>query len=806
MIYIIYDKERKECVMLKLEGITKDYVSKGQPTVNALKGIDISLRRSEFVAILGQSGCGKTTLLNIVGGLDRYTEGDLIINGKSTKDYKDGDWDTYRNHSVGFVFQSYNLIPHISILRNVEMALIIGGVDKKTRRERAMAALKEVGLEGLEKKRPNQLSGGQMQRVAIARAIVNDPEIILADEPTGALDTETSIQVMDILKELSKDRLIVMVTHNPDLAEKYATRIVRMSDGVLVSDSDPYADQDYYKDCEVYLEELAAKQEEENASKTKRQIKREARNSRMSFGTSLGLSMNNLVAKKGRTTLVAIASSIGIIGIALVLSVSNGFNGYIQNIQTEALSTYPLTISKNNTDIMSLMTGIMGSMGDTSGVAYPDDDVVGMDTTTADLLDALVASNNQSDTASFKKYVEQDEIKEEYMDSISAIAYSYDAGMHIYLKQEDGSAEQVIPLDLTKGDYTEMQLQYVYQFTSIFSSYLSMIPIFEELMPNWDTINYPERTYNEIIESQYDLMAGEWPSEITDVVIVVNEYNRLDDYQLIGMGLQSAEPLIVRLLKSYMDNADEIFPGDYEPDQFSATYDDLLALDYYIPMAYELYDFNQDLDENKDPIDPTEDALNGYYSLKEGDELEDLLYNDESTIHLNVCGILRPKQGTSTTSISGCVGYSPYLTEYIINEANNSVNYEGYDSVTTNPIVAQQTYETIDVLTGEGFTDTTASANLTSFGVADLSTPETIYIYPKSFDSKDKIYEMIGGYDDFLREQCLAENPLASEQQISRYIDEHTVMVNDTISSLMDVITMIVNAVTYVLIAFVSIS
>ena len=410
--------------MLELKGIKKDYLA-GENTVHALKGIDLRFRRNEFVSILGPSGCGKTTMLNIIGGLDQYTEGDLIINGRSTKDFKDRDWDTYRNHSIGFVFQSYNLIPHQTVLQNVELALTLSGVSKAERRKRAKKALEDVGLGNQLSKKPSEMSGGQMQRVAIARALVNNPDIILADEPTGALDTETSIQVMEILKEISRDRLIVMVTHNPELAEQYSSRIIRVLDGRLTDDSRPLTEEEYQRELR------ADKAENENGKKLKKPS--------MSFGTSFSLSLKNLFTKKGRTMLTSFAGSIGIIGIALVLSISQGFNTYINTIQEETLSSYPLTIQKTNTDLSALMETFMGSA--TSDSTHSNDAVY-KKSAIYDMMDALNnMETSENDLKSFKSYIEskRKDSESDLHRAVNGVQYSYDLDMLIYTKNVDGT-------------------------------------------------------------------------------------------------------------------------------------------------------------------------------------------------------------------------------------------------------------------------------------------------------------------------------------------------------------------------------
>ena len=430
--------------MLELKSIKKDYLA-GENTVHALKGIDLKFRKSEFVSILGPSGCGKTTMLNIIGGLDQYTEGDLIINGKSTKDFKDRDWDAYRNHSIGFVFQSYNLIPHQSVLQNVELALTLSGVSKSERRERAKKALEDVGLGNQLNKRPSEMSGGQMQRVAIARALVNNPDIILADEPTGALDTETSVQVMEILKKISSDRLIIMVTHNPDLAENYSSRIIRMLDGEIKDDSMPLSEQEI-------KEEQARDREEIKNNEKARKVKKPS----MSFATSFGLSLKNLFTKKGRTTLTAFAGSIGIIGIALILSISQGLTSYIDMVQEDTLSSYPLSIESQNIDLSTLMETFMNIHNDE---VNHEKDAIYKKQAIEEIVNAFANLEVQeNDLKSFKEYIEKDMAKEDsnLNKAINGIQYSYNLNLLVYTKNVDGN--------IIRSDATEMLAKMISEY------------------------------------------------------------------------------------------------------------------------------------------------------------------------------------------------------------------------------------------------------------------------------------------------------------------------------------------------------
>ena len=462
--------------MLQLKNITKDYLS-GDQTVHALKGIDIEFRKSEFVSILGPSGCGKTTLLNIIGGLDRYTSGDLIINGKSTKEFKDRDWDAYRNYSVGFVFQSYNLIPHQTVLANVELALTLSGVGKKERKQKAIKALEDVGLKEQIHKKPNQLSGGQMQRVAIARALVNDPDIILADEPTGALDTETSVQIMEILKDISKDKLIVMVTHNPDLAEKYSSRVIKALDGKVISDSNPYTEDD---------------------KKNEGELKAKSGKTSMNFLTALSLSLNNLMTKKGRTFLTAFAGSIGIIGIALILSLSHGVNDYIAKVQEDTLSNYPLTIYEESVDASSIMEVFMND----EDKEYNDDKIhskqlVGK---VFDKISKEVQRNNLKD---FKKYI--DETDNDVKKYSNAVQYGYNLTLNVYKENTDEGAIQVNPsTTFQKLGMTESSDESMYMMGN-------SMDVWAEMMDN-----------DELLKSQYDVISGKWPEKYNEVMLNVN--------------------------------------------------------------------------------------------------------------------------------------------------------------------------------------------------------------------------------------------------------------------------------------------
>ena len=534
--------------MLQLKNITKDYIS-GDSTVHALKGVSINFRKSEFVSILGQSGCGKTTLLNIIGGLDRYTSGDLIINGKSTKEFKDRDWDAYRNYSIGFVFQSYNLIPHQTILSNVELALTISGVSKKERKERAIKALEDVGLKEQIHKKPNQLSGGQMQRVAIARALVNNPDIILADEPTGALDTKTSVQIMEILKEISKDKLIIMVTHNPDLAEKYSSRIIKILDGIITDDSNPFE-----------------KEAEAQNDKAKRRTS-------MKFFTALRLSLNNLMTKKGRTILTSFAGSIGIIGIALILSISNGVQNYINKVEEETLSSYPITIQESTVDMSSMIEMMMGESS-----SNPENQEEGK-VYSSDIMDELIStlsskmqSNNLQE---LKKYIETEDT--EIKDNANAIQYSYNLNINLYKEDTSNGVVQVNPSTVMNalGMGEMMEAQENSSLNSMFgtsSMSMSNTDVWQEMLDN-----------EELLHSQYDILAGTWPKAYNEVVLIVDENNQISDYTLYALGLKDQKELEKRW--KAVENGEEV----KDSEQTSYTYDELLNLQFKLILNSDYY-------------------------------------------------------------------------------------------------------------------------------------------------------------------------------------------------------------------------
>ena len=625
--------------MLELKGIYKDYVA-GSGVVHALQGIDLQFRESVFVSILGPSGCGKTTLLNIIGGLDQYTEGDLVINGRSTKHFKDRDWDSYRNHSVGFVFQTYNLIPHQTVLQNVEIALTLSGVNKKIRRQKAIEALEAVGLGDQLRKRPSQMSGGQMQRVAIARALVNDPDIILADEPTGALDSETSVQVMEILKEVSKDRLVVMVTHNPELAENYSTRIIRMLDGRMQSDSMPLAPQEIQSNMKAdqqKAQEAAAKKEKKPS---------------MKWSTAFGLSLKNLVAKRGRTTLTSFAGSIGIIGIALIYAVSQGMTTYINTVQEDTLSSYPLVLEASTVDLSSLINSFMETAESNK---EHNKDAVYSKGMLYDLVNALSKmETTENDLRSFKAYLEkklEETDNEELREAINGIQYAYGLNMTVYTQSVDGvvidtNAEKLLQELMSEYMQTDISGMMQSAQNSNLSS-LMMTPSFnvwQEMLPGKDG-----KPINDLLLDQYDVIYGSWPNSYDEVVLVVDENNEISDLALYALGLTSEEDM-----KALMTAADK--GTSVEADLTKWTYEEICAKEYHVVLPSDGY---------------VKDEASGLFvNLRDTETGMRFLY--DNGLKLKITGIVRPNEDAVTAMMTGSIGYTSDLTAYVIEEAAKS--------------------------------------------------------------------------------------------------------------------------------------
>lgn len=694
--------------MLELKNIVKEYPAGGQP-VEALKGVSLQFRESEFVSILGPSGCGKTTLLNIIGGLDQYTSGDLVINGRSTKDYKDRDWDAYRNHSIGFVFQSYNLIPHQTVLQNVELALTLSGVSKAERRRRAKEALERVGLGSQLKKRPSEMSGGQMQRVAIARAIVNDPDIVLADEPTGALDTETSVQVMEILKEISKDRLIVMVTHNPELAQRYSTRIVRMLDGQVTGDTAPLTPEEAQK------ERASSVKKDEAARKAKRPS--------MSLWTSFGLSLKNLFTKKGRTALTSFAGSIGIIGIALIYAVSQGTTAYIDAVQEDTLSSYPLTLQSQEMDLGSLMEEFIDAAQSTDEHQL---DGVYQKPMIYDMVNALSSSETiENDLASFKTYLEQrlKDPEDPLYNAVSGVQYTYDPQLLVYTENVDGdillSDSQELMEDLLQEyfsiDMAAMSdLRSSYGMDSLASSMGggSMV-LWQEMLPGDDGA-----LISPMLEDQYDLVYGSWPNDYNEVVLVLDENNELDDMALYALGLKPQEEMDA-IMQAAVDQT------EVELEDQSWSYEEICSREYKTVLNADCYAYDE--------------ASGLYVDLRDTDA--GLRYLYDNGITLQVSGIIRPNENASAHMLSGSIGYTSALTEHLAQASQDSA-----------AIQAQMDSPNRDIFTGLPFQESTG--NLTDeekesafrsyvSGLEEQGKAET-YLAIQSLPTQEQIDQAVG--------------------------------------------------------------
>lgn len=653
--------------MLELKNIKKDYPGGGE-TVQALKGISLQFRKSEFVSILGPSGCGKTTMLNIIGGLDQYTEGDLVINGKSTKDFKDRDWDAYRNHSVGFVFQSYNLIPHQTVLQNVELALTLSGVGKSERRSRAKKALEQVGLGSQLKKKPSEMSGGQMQRVAIARAIVNNPDIVLADEPTGALDTETSLQVMEILKEISKDRLVIMVTHNPNLAERYSTRIVRMLDGLITDDSAPLS------------EEEIKKEQEEDKVKTEREKK--VKKPSMSLSTSFGLSLKNLITKKGRTALTSFAGSIGIIGIALIFAVSQGTTAYINALQEDTLSSYPITLEAHSMNLGALMEAFIGTA---HSQEEHDNDAVYQKPMVYDLVNALSSAETiDNDLAAFKAYIEErraDTSDENGLnEAISGIQYTYDTEFLVYTENVDGTIIRSDSQELLQElliEYFGLDMSSMMELGEDYGLMDSMGSLFSmgSSMVLWQEMLSGDngKLVSPLLESQYDVIYGSWPTEYNEIVLVVDENNEIDDMALYALGLKSKEEIDAVMQAAMNQTAIEV-------EQQKWSYEEICDMEFRIILNSSCY---------------TLDESTGLYTdLRESNAGLKYLY--DNGLSLKVSGIIRPSEDAVSSMLTGSIGYTSELTEYIIEQSKNSA-----------AVTAQLNNPSTDIFTGLPFKEST---------------------------------------------------------------------------------------------------
>ena len=798
--------------MLILKDIIKDYVT-GDTTVRAMRHISVNFRENEFVAILGPSGCGKTTMLNVIGGLDRYTSGDLIINGKSTKTFTDEDWDTYRNHSVGFVFQNYNLIPHQTVLTNVELALTLSGVSKKERRDRALEALRRVGLEEQANKHPTQMSGGQMQRVAIARALINNPDIILADEPTGALDSETSVQIMELLKEISSDKLIIMVTHNPELAYQYANRIVGMLDGEIVNDSNAFEPQDEDFEAET-------KKAEEEKAKGKKPS--------MSMGTAFSLSLRNLTTKKGRTFLTAFAGSIGIIGIALVLALSNGIQVYIDKVQNDTLLAFPMTVDKQTMDFNSLMSDITG-IG-TPGKADHDLDKIYVNKMFETMVNTFITQTSSNNLGAFRDYVEEN--KAAFNELCNDVQYKYSTPLNIYKADTSEGLIQVNPntlmdqFDMSSFGLTSTMTSSITDMTSA-----GLTSIWTELIGD-----------NSVIKGQYDVLYGKLPEQYNEVVLIVDSLNEINEMVVYGLGLKDQNEFMTNIMASF-ETGEEI---ESASDQ-SFTYDDILNMKFKLVLNCEYMH---------------KDKKTGLWT----DMRDNTLYVKnlvEQGVDINIVGILRPRKDNVISIGTGSIGYSKALMEYALEKTAESKVVKEQLADTTKDVLTGETFVNMTVndfdladidltkidyslLNLQPFLSMASEMDLSQIDIMDLSslfdfsnvtdfqkklmegflndeqvlalkqayidtinktaslsntyatlgystadTPTSIFIYPKSFEAKDKVNDMI----DYYNERVTADGH-----------PEYTITVTDYIGLVMDSITKILNIVTYVLIAFVSIS
>ncbi len=743
--------------MLQLKNIYKVYET-GDLKQTALDGVTLNFRESEFVAILGQSGSGKTTMLNVIGGLDQYDKGDLIINGKSTKEFKDREWDTYRNHSIGFVFQSYNLIPHQTVLANVELALTLSGVSKSERRKRAKEVLERVGLGKQLHKRPSQMSGGQMQRVAIARALINDPDILLADEPTGALDSETSVQIMELLKEISKDKLIIMVTHNPELAEEYANRIVRVRDGNVIDDTNP---------CST--EEL-----EVNKSRSER----EAKKTSMSFGTALSLSLNNLKTKKARTLMTAFAGSIGIIGIALILSLSSGVKSYIAKVQEDTLSSYPISIQSQTVDMTSMMENMMASEREEEN--HEPDRIYSRNIMTG-MVESMSAQMSKNDLKAFKEYLESGNTN--IYDYANVIQYGYDLGLQIYKEDTSNGIVKVSPESVyDKLGFGHMSNSPMTQTTGGFK-------VWTELLGN-----------QALLESQYDVVAGSWPQNYDEILLVIDKNNEISDAYLYSIGLLDDSELEDKMNK--IKNGEEV---EESTEVANYSYEDILNLTYKLVLNSDYYE-----KDNNIWVDKSENSV---YMKK-------LL---DSALELKVVGIVKPSEEAVSASINGAIAYTSDLTEYVVNKINDSeivkeqkdnpevnvftgLKFEIDENDSTNAQIDMSTLtdeekaylaslsqEELSALMKQqnNSTKATYEENLALLGCVDLSNPSTINIYPKDFEAKESIEDIISDYN---------------EEKIDQDKDEYVVTYNDMVGLMMSSVTSIIDIISYVLIAFVAIS
>jgi len=766
--------------MLTLKNIFKDY-GQGDTVVHALKGVSLNFRNSEFVSVLGPSGCGKTTMLNIIGGLDKYTDGDLKIEGKSTKDFTDRDWDDYRNHSIGFVFQSYNLIPHQSVIKNVELALTLSGVPREKRAEKALKALESVGLKDQAKKMPNQLSGGQMQRVAIARAIVNDPEIILADEPTGALDSETSVQVMEILSELSKTRLVIMVTHNEDLAYKYSSRIINLFDGKVIGDTLPYTEEEF----------------EASESLPKKQKERSSKKASMSLLTAFSLSLNNLLSKKARTILTSIAGSVGIIGIALILSLSTGFNAYIQDIQRDTLANYPVTISSqgvNPAGSASIITGMLNT-GDRGVPKFPDDDKVTSQNLISDMVTNFAGMYETNDLTEFSKYLKEYTATNDCSDIISAISYTYGYTLEIYGK--NAATEQtrrLYPLQVPKMSevlnypLTSEEKAQLNTYYEMYTKMLKSQTTFSELIDN-----------QSLIAEQYDLLSGKFAAKENEAVLVVDSYNQVSDLDLYNMGLMNDNDIrwifykmmLTLFNQTKTDEEIEEFLGCKRSEVYynGVDFSKIIGTTYKVATTPDRYKRLENEDGSYAKLPSSEfgaelvDKCN-FWTEKTTEEFNAFI-NSENTRELKIVGVLRLKRGVSAGCLTGSVCYTPALSSAVKGQILASQIVKDY--LHKVELDKNLYFNVLGTPQNPGVNGQQYAETAVKVGYFDENKPSRILIYPTSFEAKNSVVKIIDEY-----------NARAEEKYRIKYTDYMGLM--------MESITTIINAVTYVLIAFVSIS
>lgn len=761
--------------MLQLIQIRKNYETAGQ-TVEALKGVDLCFRKNEFVSVLGASGCGKTTLLNIIGGLDHYTSGDLVINGKSTKDYKDHDWDVYRNHRIGFVFQSYNLIPHQTILENVEIALTIAGISKAERRQRAVESLKKVGLEKELHKRPNQLSGGQMQRVAIARALVNNPEILLADEPTGALDTATSVQIMDLIREISGERLVIMVTHNPELAEQYSSRIVRLQDGIVMSDSNPCTAEELAEESrrETELEEKAREivkgQAAERGEKPKKGKKER---SAMSYATSLGLSARNLATKKGRTTLTSVAGSIGIISVCLVLALSNGFNNYILDMEEDMLSYYPITITETSMDVNAVMAGMtnLSDMPDMSKIG----DRVYVNSFLTNIAKGMTVKNNISD-----EYIEYIEGMDEEL--YEAIQYSYgtdlmgslytDGSFNVTLNGVTYAESGTYSLSALKEKYTSLLGQLDVEGETNYAQLSTLVGYLGSVvnkMPG--TADFSDERFGEYVLSQYDIVDGAFPTNPNEAVLVIGGNNDVTDVTLVQLGLLDSEEFLVNLYKDPSEEQEDVF----------LDFETIRAKEYYLCSNDEIYKRNTTQSQE----DPYFFKYTSAYNVNVG-TTNPSTKRETKGEKITISGILRLKEGLSY----GCLSDGLNVTEKTVDDfRTRNMQSELSEWVRKEANSAYLYYTAPNLLSYAMQGAQTGDYTTMKRAIGAMDSISTISIYTSSFETKQGLLEHL----DKWNETHTAE----SGEQI-KY--------DDMVGTMMSMMQTMLDAITYVLVAFTSIS